>query len=551
MTATAIETPKPAGSARIRNPWHVVWRGLLLPFVYATVWYGKVAGEVRDYGQEAGDERLSRVLARRTVFGMLLGWVLVVPAVVVIVSTARRVQRAEGICFGTPQPITAVVATAVVAQTAGLACVLAGWAILVPVVLLANAVVVMRLLQPRLNGIWESPDTRPERAHGESSVGVPLFPEPVTFWWRGISEDSREGFMTWGGFGALVGFGWVVTVVGRLLTAEDRTGPFTGFVIALALTVLLIGTSLLIGSLVRQLIDRRPPHDAWFDGALVAAAAVSTVTAAAWLWAVRVAYHGVLMPLDQWPLVTWIPLAIGLVFTAVMVATGRKRAGIMWRQPVTLAIWGAFMVLLPGWQGHALYAATVYSPTDLPLTTQPRLLPKVAAVAFASDASLHDAHLVVYPSSDRLVWTAEKTKGMLRRGPSQGVTALALSSVTGASDEVSRGFDPAVSRVGPGSLQWRAYDRHYFTRVQDAVLVPGRDGEAVAVAPYLRYKGFPVRHPVWAGVYVYHQDGRMEDLTPQQALARPELAGSAGSIQSASPAPSRRLTATRPALRRI
>ena len=33
-------------------------------------------------------------------------------------------------------------------------------------------------------------------------------------------------------------------------------------------------------------------------------------------------------------------------------------------------------------------------------------------------------------------------------------------------------------------------------------------------------------NPYWAGVYVYHQDGRMEDLTPRQALARPELAAS-------------------------
>jgi len=116
--------------------------------------------------------------------------------------------------------------------------------------------------------------------------------------------------------------------------------------------------------------------------------------------------------------------------------------------------------------------------------------------------------------------------GLLRRGASQDVGALALDDVTGVRHTAARGFNPAVSRVGPGSLQWRAYDRNYFTRVEDAVLVPGGGGEAVAIAPYLRYKGFPVRHPVWAGVYVYHQDGRMEDLTPQQALARPELARS-------------------------
>ena len=59
--------------------------------------------------------------------------------------------------------------------------------------------------------------------------------------------------------------------------------------------------------------------------------------------------------------------------------------------------------------------------------------------------------------------------------------------------------------------------------MQDPVIVPLGGGRAVAVAPYIGYRGFPVRHPYRQGVYVCHQDGTLEDLTPQQALARPEL----------------------------
>lgn len=525
MTATLRDAPELRGSdALVRDPWLPVSLGVLLPFGYATWWFRTVAGELRDFGHDVGDEQLSRVSAGRSTVGMLVGWILVVPAVVVIVSTARRLQRAEGICFGTPQPVNGVVATVVAAQTVALACVLAGWAILVPAVLLASAVIVMRLLQPRLNAIWTTSELLPVRPD-EEWESLPLLPPS---WTR--ARDRLKG--EWHEIVEIVVAGGLVVValvgllaLGRFLAAEDRTGSFVGFLTAVAVTGLLAGGSLLIGSALRQRADGR-----WVSlapaGAVVAAALISTVTAAAWLWTVRPAFHGVLMPLYQWPLVTWIPLVLGLLFTLAVAASGRMRTGIIWRSPVTFAVWGACMIALPGLQGHALYAATDYTRTDLPPTTQPRLLPKVAALAFGSDANLHDAHLVVDPASDRLVWSAEETKGTLRPGPSQGVRALALDSVNGTSEPVARGFDPAVSSVGPGSLQWRAYDRHYLTRVQDAVLIPGAGGEAVAVAPYLRYTGFPVRHAVWAGVYVYHQDGHIEDLTPQQALARAELAGS-------------------------
>jgi hypothetical protein len=55
------------------------------------------------------------------------------------------------------------------------------------------------------------------------------------------------------------------------------------------------------------------------------------------------------------------------------------------------------------------------------------------------------------------------------------------------------------------------------------VIVPLGGGRAIAVAPYLGYRGFPVRRPYVRGVYVVHQDGTLEDLTPQQAMRRPEL----------------------------
>jgi hypothetical protein len=526
MTATLTEAPELRGSRQVRGRRLVVWFGVLLPFAYATWWFGAAAHELRDYGHDVRDARLAALSKGRTTAGMLAGWILVVPAVVVMLNTARRVQHAERIRSGTPRSVSGVVAVVLAGQAAVLVTVLAGWAILMPAVLLVSAVAVMGLLQPRLNAVWETSELLDVRPY-EDEPAIPLVPPWWTRAWHRTEGDWRDTVAVFAALFLVLGAGFGLHALARLLAAEGRTGLTTGFVAAIALIGLLVGTSLLIGSALRQLADGRwAPRETSPDPPTALAALVATATAAAWLWTVRPALHGLLMPLHQWPLVTWIPLVLGLLFTAVFVAAGRTYAGIVYRNPATLAAWGVFMILLPGWQGHALYAATVYVPADLPHTTQPRLLPKVAALAFASDASLHDAHLVVDPSSNRLVWSAEEATGTLRRGSSQRVVALALDTVTGRSQEVAGGFDPAVSRVGPGSLQWRAYKEHWFTRVQDAVLVPGEAGEAVAIAPYLRYTGFPVRHPVWAGVYVYHQDGRIEDLTPEQALARPELAGS-------------------------
>ena len=44
--------------------------------------------------------------------------------------------------------------------------------------------------------------------------------------------------------------------------------------------------------------------------------------------------------------------------------------------------------------------------------------------------------------------------------------------------------------------------------------------------PYLEYKGLLVRRPVLGGVFVVSPDGAIEDLEPEEAARRPELANS-------------------------
>jgi hypothetical protein len=256
----------------------------------------------------------------------------------------------------------------------------------------------------------------------------------------------------------------------------------------------------------------------------------------AFAWITAPVVHGVLILFYIYPLVTWVPPLVCVPLLAGAAAAGSLwgggardgvRRGLGWQTCAVLTFWTVAMMALPAFQGHALHAATSYvESATLPDRTQPRLLPKEAAVARGESIALRDSHLVVDPSTDALVYSAEQKAGALPRGRSGGVIVLPVDAVDGAPAKVSGGFRPAVSQVGPGSLTWRAYRRHFFTRVMERVIVPLRGGGAVAVAPYIGFKGFPVRHPFWQGVYVLHQDGRLEDLTPRQALARSDLAAS-------------------------
>jgi hypothetical protein len=350
----------------------------------------------------------------------------------------------------------------------------------------------------------------------------------------GLSGDAYELAVTALGFLIVVGVPAAICALIWIVAApaEDPTDS-SRLVAAFAVTVTataLVAAHVGAGRLLRRLAEEER------DTPLVAVApwhvaALAAACAAAWL--ARPLLHGPAMLLYVYPLVTWIPLGIALAVPAACAAVaalaGRGarsglRYGLAWRTVVGFASWALFMALLPGWQGHALYAATPYlDTTSLPPASQPRLLPKVAA---RDRGELRDAHLVVDPSSGELVWSAEHKAGAILRGASDGVVLQPLDRVAGRLRRTPDGISPAVSEVGPGSLTWRAAQRHFFTRVQERVVVPLGGGRAVAVAPYLGYRGFPVRRPYVRGIYVLHQDGTLEDLTPQQALRRRELARS-------------------------
>ena len=160
---------------------------------------------------------------------------------------------------------------------------------------------------------------------------------------------------------------------------------------------------------------------------------------------------------------------------------------------------------------------------SLPQRTQPRLLPRAG---IRDDPGFRDAkeiHLVRDPATGDLLWTGE-WRGSWLGGASDGIVVKSLDELVAPGEIVHGGFAESVAGIRPSTLKGKAYRKHPFSRIQYPVVVPAAGEEAVAIAPYMGYRGFPFRYPYLKGVLVYHQDGTLEDLSPEEAAARPELA---------------------------
>ena len=160
---------------------------------------------------------------------------------------------------------------------------------------------------------------------------------------------------------------------------------------------------------------------------------------------------------------------------------------------------------------------------SLPEKTQPRLLPRSGIRDDPSFSQSREIHLVRDPRDGQLLWTGEFLAGWLN-GSSSGVAVQPLDDVITNAEVIPAGFEKSAAAIAPGTLKGKSRLSHPTSRIQYPVMVPTGRNEAVAMAPYSGYRGFPFRAPYLAGVLVYHQDGTVEDLSPEEAADRPELA---------------------------
>src|SRR4051794_25328883 len=93
--ANGTELAAAQSPLRIRNPWLVFGLTLITLGVYWFAWYFLINRELRDFGRSHGDERLAKSKPQESLAAVTLGALILVPMVVSMVNTIRRMRRAE------------------------------------------------------------------------------------------------------------------------------------------------------------------------------------------------------------------------------------------------------------------------------------------------------------------------------------------------------------------------------------------------------------------------------------------------------------------------
>jgi hypothetical protein len=273
---------------------------------------------------------------------------------------------------------------------------------------------------------------------------------------------------------------------------------------------------------------------------------VAGLVAVVVLWLVRPLWHGIALALWTAPIV-WAPPVLLLATGGLLLRRSRQswttledlRAGV--RPPAWLIAFPilAFVLLVfsgalnGSLVGRAIVEATTYEPiAGLPAGGQVRLVPREVAEQNAASAfnspteTLTDFRIV--NTEQGLRWTALRTpQGLFRiyNRKSQGFVELDASNTARSLRQIDAEFETAPGLRVTDNLRWRLLKRRFLIRLEEPVALETPQGPRIVV-PYIEYEGIIVRRPVLGGVFVVAPDGAIEDLEPEEAAQRPELARS-------------------------
>jgi len=119
--SSEIQIGTGALSVKQRRPWVVVALSVVTLGIYQLVWYYKINREMRDVGIACDDAELAGSSPVRSILAVTLGGLIVIPEVISLIGTVRRVQRVERLATGRARPAaipTALFITAVVLRNA-------------------------------------------------------------------------------------------------------------------------------------------------------------------------------------------------------------------------------------------------------------------------------------------------------------------------------------------------------------------------------------------------------------------------------------------------
>ena len=274
------------------------------------------------------------------------------------------------------------------------------------------------------------------------------------------------------------------------------------------------------------------------------AIAALVVVALVVLWLVRPIWHGIALFFWVTPFVWLAPLAL-LILGGVLLRRSQRswttledlRTGV--RPPQWLMAFpvAAFLVFILGASlsgplvERAIVKNTTYEAIDgLPPGGKVRLVPREVAEQNASSAFNSPTETLtnfrIVNTDGGLVWTALRTpQGVFRvfAKKSQGIVELDAEKTARSLKQIDAELETAPGLQITDNLKWQLLKRRFLVTLEEPVGIETPDGPRILV-PYLEYEGLLIRRPVLGGVFVVAPDGRIEDLEPDEAARRPELA---------------------------
>jgi len=274
------------------------------------------------------------------------------------------------------------------------------------------------------------------------------------------------------------------------------------------------------------------------------AALVAAAVVLAGLWLVRPIWHGLAMFVWTEPIV-WLPPILLLAAGALLLRrsqrswstledlkTGVRPPGYLFAFPI-LAF---FVFVILGGLSGPLVQRSIVNNNDyeaipgLPAGGQVRLVPREVAEVNASSAFNSPTETLtnfrIVNTEKGLIWTALRTpQGAFRifSKKSQGLVGLDAEQTARQLRYIDAELEIAPGLQITDNLRWRLLKERFLISLEEPVGIETPAGPRLLV-PYLEYKGILIRRPVLGGVFVVAPDGKIEDLEPEEAARRPELA---------------------------
>lgn len=191
-----------------------------------------------------------------------------------------------------------------------------------------------------------------------------------------------------------------------------------------------------------------------------------------------------------------------------------------------IIVWGIFG---DAWTKQTVYDSLRYEQLEsLPDTTALRYLPLEVAYRYGDNRlqdpgiGLGDAEPIVV--GDEVQWLLPRVPKGFWNAWLRNADGFAIVDNSGNVSMVRETMKYGEGMLGADHILWKLREQRYFSNISEIYYVHGPRGEAVAVAPYLSYRfQFPVMVPYWGGVFLVYGSGRIEDLTPEQAMRHPLL----------------------------